>query len=101
MYQERILDLSDKYNLNYMDGIHATERMIFRYARELELIKVNPTENFKLPKQQAKVEDLENKEEEYKFLEKEELALFLKLCHSDGLEMDSLVFLKLPFPIQA
>ncbi len=97
MYQDRILDLSEKYSHNYMDGIHAAGRMIFRQAVELGLMKVNPTENFKLPKKQSSVEDLEKSEEEYKFLEKEELASFLKLCQTDGLEMDTLVFTTLSY----
>ncbi|MGD6845211.1 tyrosine-type recombinase/integrase [Bacillus infantis] len=97
MYQDRIIDLSEKYSRNYVDGIHSTGRMIFRQAIEFGIVKINPTENFRLPKQQAKVEDLEKAEEEYKFLEKEELAGFLKLCHSDGLEMDALVFTALSY----
>jgi integrase len=80
-----------------MDGIHACGRMLFRHGVELSLMKVNPTENFKLPKQQAKIEDLENKEQEYKFLEKEELAHFLKLTHSEGLEIDPIIFTVLSY----
>ncbi|MCK1986267.1 MULTISPECIES: site-specific integrase [Peribacillus] len=97
MYQDRIMDLSEKYSRNYMDGIHATGRMIFKQAIELDLMKINPTENFRLPKKQAKVEDLEKAEDELKFLEKEELASFLKLSHSEGLDMDALVFTTLSY----
>lgn len=80
-----------------MDGIHACGRMIFRQAGELGLMKVNPTENFKLPKKQQTVEELEKEEDEIIFLEKEELAHFLKLAHSDGLEMDHLIFTALSY----
>jgi hypothetical protein len=52
MFQDHMLDLSEKYSRNYMDGIHAAGRMIFRQAVELGLIKVNPSENFRLPKKQ-------------------------------------------------
>ena len=97
MYQERILDLFEKYSQNYMDGIHACGRMIFRQAVELGMMKVNPTENFRLPKKQQTVEELEKEEEEINFLEKEELAHFLKLTHTDGLEMDHLVFTVLSY----
>nr|WP_241494467.1 site-specific integrase [Bacillus coahuilensis] len=97
MYQDRIIDLSEKYSHNYMDGIHACGRMIFRQAVELGLMKINPTENFKLPKRQQSVEDLENEEEEYKFLEKEELAHFLKLSYTEGLEMDPIIFTVLSY----
>lgn len=97
MYQNRMLDLSEKYSKNYMDGIAATGRMIFRQAVELGIMKINPTENFKLPKQQTKVEDLESAEEKIKYLEKEELAHFLKTTQSEGLEMDVEVFTTLSY----
>jgi integrase len=92
MYEERILELNELYSKNYMDGIHACGRMIFRKAVTQGLIRINPTEDFKMPKKQQSVEDLEKEEEEILFLEKEELAHFLKLAHSEGLEMDTLVF---------
>ncbi|APH06545.1 site-specific integrase [Bacillus weihaiensis] len=97
MYQDRIIDLSEQYSHNYMDGIHACGRMLFRHAVELGLIKVNPTENFKLPKKQLTVEELEKEVESVIFLEKEELAHFLNLAHSDGLEMDYLIFTLLSY----
>ncbi|MCY9401363.1 site-specific integrase [Bacillus haynesii] len=56
MYQQRIIDCSEQYSQNYLDGIHACGRMIFRQAVELGLMKVNSTENFKLPKKQQTVE---------------------------------------------
>ncbi|MFK2827197.1 site-specific integrase [Bacillus sp. B190/17] len=97
MYQKRIIDLSEQYSHNYLDGIHACGRMVFRQALELGLLKVNPTENFKLPKKQQTVEELEKAEEDIIFLEKEELAHFLKLAHSEGLEMDNLIFTTLSY----
>lgn len=53
--------------MKILDGIAATGRMIFRYAVELGILKVNPIENFKLPKQQTKVEDLKSAEEKIKY----------------------------------
>ncbi|WP_456272648.1 site-specific integrase [Bacillus sp. AK031] len=97
MYQDRIIVLSEQYSQNYMDGIHACGRMIFRQAVELGLMKVNPTENFRLPKKQQTVEELENADENIIFLEKEELAHFLKLAYSEGLEMDQLIFTTLSY----
>lgn len=97
MYVDHLVKLSEKYSHNYMSGIHACGRMIFRHAMDMGLMKANPTENVQLPKRQEKVEDLENQEEVYKFLEKEELATFLKLSHTDGLEMDPLVFTTLAY----
>jgi integrase len=89
--------LSEKYSRNYVSGIHACGRMIFNHAVELGLIKINPTENIQLPKHQVKVEEIECQEEEIKFLEKEELARFLRTADSEGLEMDSLIFTTLAY----
>ncbi|MEK4067583.1 site-specific integrase [Peribacillus sp. FSL R5-0717] len=97
IYQKRIVELSEKYSRNYLSGIHACGRMIFNHAVELGLIKLNPTENTHLPKYQVKVEEIESQEEEIKFLEKEELARFLRFADSDGLEMDSLIFTTLAY----
>ncbi|PEF41259.1 site-specific integrase [Bacillus sp. AFS094228] len=97
MYEERILDLNEKYSQNYIDGIHACGRMIFRKALTQGLIKINPTVDFKMPKKQQSVEELEKAEEEIVFLEKEELADFLKLTYTDGLAMDSLIFTVLSY----
>lgn len=49
-------------------------------------------------KKQQSVEELEKTEEDIVFLEKEELAHFLKLAYTEGLEMDHLV--SRYFPIQ-
>jgi integrase len=87
MYEERILELNEKYSQNYMDGIHACGRMIFRKALTQGLIRNNPTEDFKMPKKQQSIEELEKAEEDIVFLEKEELAHFLKLAYTEGLEM--------------
>ncbi|MED1422317.1 site-specific integrase [Bacillus altitudinis] len=97
MYEERILELNEKYSQNYMDGIHTCGRMIFRKALTQGMIKSIPTEDFKMPKKQQSVEELEKAEENIVFLEKEELAHFLKLAYTDGLEMDHLVFTVLSY----
>jgi integrase len=97
MYEERILDLNEQYSKNYMDGIHACGRMLFRKAVTQGLMRINPTEDFRMPIKQKSVEDLEKAEEEFIFLEKEELAHFLKLTHSDGLEMDPIIFTALSY----
>lgn|SRR5690606_28382113 len=97
IYQKRITQLSEKYSRNYVSGIHACGRMIFSHAVELELIKHNPTENVQLPKPKINIEDIEKQEDEVKFLEKEELAHFLQLAKTDGLEMDYLIFTTLAY----
>lgn len=97
MYQERMLDLSEEYSKIYMGGIAATGRIFFLQAVKQGLMKVNSTQNFKLPKQQARIEDLESNEEQIKYLEKEELAYFLKTTQTEGLVMDLEVFITLSY----
>jgi integrase len=70
--------------------------MIFRKALELELIKKDPTEFAYVKKDKKTVEQLEE-EEVPKYLEKEELALFLETANNNGLEHDYLVFLILAY----
>jgi integrase len=71
--------------------------MIFNYAIDMDLIKINPTDNIKLPRYVSNIEDIEKQKEEIRFLEKEELAQFLRLAKSEGLEMDFLVFTTLAY----
>lgn len=70
--------------------------MIFRNALEIELIKKDPTEFAYLKKDKKTIEQLEE-EEVPKYLEKEELALFLNTARNHGLELDYLVFLILSY----
>jgi integrase len=71
--------------------------MIFKKAVELDVIKIDPTQYATDPKTQRTVEDIEGKKEIPKFLEKEELALFLKTAKEQGLEGDYLIFLTLAY----
>lgn len=96
-YQDALNDLKEQgYSDSTMDGIHRTGRMIFRKALELELIKKDPTEFAYLKKDKKTIEQLEE-EEVPKYLEKEELALFLKTAKNHGLEHDYLMFLILSY----
>lgn len=98
MYQDMLIDLKKKgYADNTLDGIHTTGRMIFKKAMELELIKSNPTEYTKVPKQKKTVEDIENAKKDIKFLEKEELVRFLKAAKEHGLYMDYVIFSTLAY----
>jgi integrase len=98
MYQDMLIDLKKRgYADNTLHGIHTTGRMVFRKAMELELIKSNPTEYTKIPKQKETVDDVENKEKKIKFLEKEELKAFLKTAKEQGLYMDYVIFSTLAY----
>jgi len=97
MYQDTLNDLKDQgYSDSTREGINRTGRMIFRKAVELELIKKDPTEFAYVKKDKKTIEELEE-EEIPKYLEKEELALFLETAGINGLEHDDLVFLILAY----
>lgn len=96
-YQDALNDLKDQgYSDSTRGGINRTGRMIFRKALELELIKKDPTEFAYVKKDKKTVEQLEE-EEVPKYLEKEQLALFLTTARNHGLELDYLVFLILSY----
>jgi integrase len=97
-YQGALNDLkSNGYSENTISGVHATGGMIFRLAIEWELIKTDPTKGAKIPKDKLTIEKIENNEEIPKYLEKEELALFLKTAHKMGLEGDYEIFMTLAY----
>lgn len=82
-YQEAINGMYEKgYSHNYLIGINAVGKLIFKKAIELKVIKNNPTEFAKIPKKMESVEELERKKKEVKYLEKEELARFLTVAKS-------------------
>lgn len=97
-YQDALFDLKEKkYADNTLDGIHRTGRMIFKKAIELEVIKIDPTEYAYVPKTKKTIEELEAEEKEVKYLEKEELVLFLQTTKNKGLEMDYVIFKTLAY----
>lgn len=97
-YQDALNDLKEKgYAENTIDGIHRTGRMIFKRAVELEVIKNDPTQYAIVPKVQKTVEELEQEKEIPKYLEKEELALFLQTAKEHGLERDYPIFITLAY----
>ncbi|MBU9723665.1 MULTISPECIES: site-specific integrase [Bacillaceae] len=97
MYQDALNDLvAQGYSDRTREGIHQTGRMIFRKALELEVIKKDPTEFAYVKREKKTIEQLEE-EEVPKYLEKEELALFLETAKNAGLELDYLVFLVLAY----
>lgn len=97
-YQKALNDLKAKgFAENTISGVHTTAGMIFRQAIEWEHIKNDPTKGAKVPKDKLTVEEIENKEEIPKYLEKEELALFLKTAKKLGLENDYEIFMVLAY----
>lgn len=99
MYQDTIIDIKHKLDFsdNTIKGVHGCARMIFKRALEQEVIKNDPTQYAVLPRKSKSVEDIENKVELPKYLEKEELALFLKTAEEQGLDGDYETFLTLAY----
>jgi len=97
-YQKALNDLKVKgYSENTISGVHTTGGMIFKLAIEWEQIKNDPTIGAKVPKNKVTVEEIENKDDIPKYLEKEDLALFLKTANKFGLENDYEVFMTLAY----
>ncbi|MGR6546321.1 tyrosine-type recombinase/integrase [Paenibacillus tundrae] len=93
-YQDMLYSMKydEDYAHNTLIGTHRTAKMIFKKAIEMNVIKKDPTEFSYIPKEQQTVEDLEADKEEVKYLEKEELKLFLDTAALQGLERDHLIF---------
>ena len=78
-------------------GANATGRMIFKRAIEYGVVKNDPTQYVTIPSTIKTIEQLEEEEEIVKYLEKEELSLFLKTAKEDGLGSDYPAFLLLAY----
>lgn len=97
MYQDAIIDLKNKMAESTLEGVHTTGRMIFSYAVEFDIIKINPTQYAKVPKTQKTVEQIENTKEVPKYLEKDQLSTFLWTAKEQGLEGDYAIFLMMAY----
>lgn len=64
MYQNALNHLKNKKNLAYntISGIHGTARMIFKRAREQDVLISDPTEFARITKDRTTVEEIENTE---------------------------------------
>lgn len=96
-YQSVLNDLHSQVADNTLDGIHRTGRMIFKKAVELKAIKSDPTAYATLPRTQITVEDLENQTDIPKYMEKDQLALFLNTAREKGLVRDYPMFFVLAY----
>lgn len=99
LYQNSLFSMKDEQDLadGTIVGIHGCARLIFKRARELSVIVNDPTEFAKLPKTRKTVEDIKNRVEIPKYLEKDELAYFLKVAKQNGLDGDYETFLTLAY----
>ncbi|WP_432202583.1 tyrosine-type recombinase/integrase [Staphylococcus warneri] len=88
-FQRFVDDMSSQYSKNYVDSIVASTNMIFKYAYDMKLIKVLPSEGIKRPKKKRTVEELEDREIHKKFLEKNELFQFLEVAKNNHAPLNS------------
>lgn len=89
VYQDFLDYLNSKeYSFNTISGIHTTASMIFKYARQEDIILKSPTEFAKPQKPQVTVEQIESSNEVENFLEGDELVNFLDLTEKHGLLLD-------------
>ncbi|OHQ96785.1 MULTISPECIES: tyrosine-type recombinase/integrase [Staphylococcus] len=89
LYQSFVDDMTTQFSKNYVDSIVASTNMIFKYAYDMKLIKVLPSEGIKRPKKKMTVEELEGNELRQKFLEKEELFEFLQVAKYQHASLNS------------
>ena len=96
-YQDALINLKQGLAETTIIGVHTTGRMIFKKAIEYKIIKDDPTQYAIVPKKVKTVEELEEEDEVVKYLEKEELSLFLKVAKEKGKENDYVTFLLLSY----
>ncbi len=79
LYQTFLFDMLNNNEYNTLLNTHRSARMIFKSAINNKTLKDNPTDNAVVPKKQLTVEELENRDNVPKYLEKEDLYKFLEL----------------------
>jgi len=94
-YQKMLIDLKKDYADNTISGVHGTARMIFKKAREFNLIKTDPTEFSRPPRKQISIENVLSAVPKY--LEKNDLRSFLAAAHENGLIGDYAAFMLLAY----
>lgn len=94
-YQKVLIDLKKNgYAENTISGVHGTARMIFKKAREFDIIKNDPTEFARPPRKQLTLEDVTSK---VKYMEKDTLLNFLYISKTRGLLGDYAMFTALAY----
>lgn len=97
-YQGILNDLKKKHlKQSTIISIQSVGRMIFAYAKEVEIISKDPTEFSYIPKEAAKLNTDDNHEELPKFLESDEVGMFFEAIKKDGFPIDYPLFLTLVY----
>lgn len=95
-YQDMLDTLGKKYADNSLSAIHSTGKLIFKKGLEFEVLKRDPTEYTKITRRKKTVEQLEE-EELPRYMEKDELALFLQTARDKMSHQDYTIFLTLAY----
>ncbi|SEM80483.1 site-specific integrase [Paenibacillus sp. OV219] len=97
-YQKLLNELfDDEYAHSTIIGINATANMIFKFALRMKYRKENPVSGSKIPEKILTVEELENSPISEKYLERDELALFLNTARDAGKDLDEEIVYTLAF----
>lgn len=86
-----------KLSRSYIGTINVAVSLVFKYAKDINLMKNTPTESIRLPREKKTIEEIENDSIKDKFLEKDELEEFLLMAKSKGLDSDFLTFTLLAY----
>lgn len=96
IHLENLLLESQKiYAHNTTSQIHSNLSLLFKKAMELEIISNNPMLYVTIPKKIKTFEQIQ--EEKLKYLQREELELFLNAAKENGLRNDYLIFSALAY----
>lgn len=78
-YQKVLTELFEaNLSQSALRSIHLCANMIFNYACRFDILKNNPVQYTKIPRSKVSLADLENEKDLPKYLEKNELQLFLE-----------------------
>ena len=94
-YQDALLTMAATYKPATISGVHAAARMIFKKAREYELIYTDPTEFAVVPRPKRTIVDPDKNVPPY--LEKAQLQAFLQAAMEKGLYPDYPLFVLLSY----
>lgn len=92
MLQATVNQIADKYSKVYTREIVCVLKLIYKKAKQLSYIKLNPTEFLYIPKQKTSLEESERMTVDKKYLEKDVLKLFLSIAKDYGLDYDYTLF---------
>ncbi|SDC68882.1 Site-specific recombinase XerD [Paenibacillus sp. UNCCL117] len=83
MYQSVLDDLAKKYARKTVASVHEVASLIFKKAVEMEIIAKDPTRKAQVPFIQKTLEEVEAEEEVPKYLEKDQLQIFLNAAKNN------------------